>query len=98
MDNPNSSALERIFLQRLLETSCLLDFTIVREAIDMIKQVHQGQFRKSGDLYYTHPLTVTTILLTMTQDPDAILAALLHDVVEDTPVIWNSLLINMGKK
>ena len=98
LDTPASSALERIFIQRLLETSCLLNFTIVREAIDMIKRVHQGQFRKSGEPFYTHPVTVATILLTMTQDPDAVLAALLHDVVEDTPVHLEQLAYQYGQK
>ncbi|MBX9889824.1 MAG: HD domain-containing protein [Amoebophilaceae bacterium] len=98
LDNPASSALERIFMQRLLETDCLLDFTIAREAIDMIKQVHKGQFRKSGELFYTHPLTVATILLTMTQDPDTVLAALLHDVVEDTPVHLEQIAYQYGQR
>ena len=98
LDNPDSIALERTFLQRLLETDCLLDFTIAREAIDMIKQVHQGKLRKSGELYYTHPLMVSTIVLTMTQDPDAILAALLHDVLEDTPVHLEQLAYQYGQK
>ncbi|MBX9889935.1 MAG: HD domain-containing protein [Amoebophilaceae bacterium] len=98
LDTPVSIALERALLQRLLETSCLLDLTIVREAIDMIKQLHQGQFRKSGEPFYTHPVEVATILLTMTQDPDAILAALLHDVVEDTPVHLEQLAYQYGQK
>ena len=98
LDTPAAITLERIFIQRLFETSCLLDCTIVREAIDMIKQVHQGQFRKSGEPFYTHPVTVATILLTMTQDPDAVLAALLHDVVEDTPIALEQLAYQYGQK
>ena len=98
LDNHASSALERIFIQRLLETDCLLDLAIVREAIDMIKQAHQGQFRKSGELFYTHPLNVATILLTMTQDPDTVLAALLHDVVEDTPLHLEQLAYQYGQR
>ncbi|MBX9890443.1 MAG: HD domain-containing protein [Amoebophilaceae bacterium] len=76
----------------------MLDLAIVREAIDMIKQLHQGQFRKSGEPFYTHPVTVVTILLTMTQDPDAVLAALLHDVVEDTPISLEQLAYQYGQK
>ena len=98
LDTPASIVLERAFLQRLLETACLLDFTIAREAIDMIKQVHQGQFRKSGEPFYTHPVMVATILLTMTQDPDTVVAALFHDVVEDTPVHLEQLAYQYGQK
>ncbi|MBX9890174.1 MAG: HD domain-containing protein, partial [Amoebophilaceae bacterium] len=98
LDTPASIVLERTLLQRLLEASCLLDLTIVREAIDMIKQVHQGQLRKSGEPFYTHPLNVATILLTMTQDPDTVLAALLHDVVEGTPISLEQLAYQYGKK
>ncbi|MBX9889875.1 MAG: HD domain-containing protein, partial [Amoebophilaceae bacterium] len=98
LETPVSIAIERIFIQRLFEASCLLDLTIVREAIDMIKQVHQGQLRKSGEPFYTYPVTVATILLTMTQDPDAVLAALLHDVLEDTPITLEQLAYQYGQK
>ena len=98
LDTPASVALEHAFIQRLLETACLLDLTIVREAINTIKQVHQGQLRKSGEPFYTHPLNVATILLTMTQDPDTVLAALLHDVIEDTPMHVEQLAYQYGKR
>jgi len=72
--------------------------TIVQKAIHQIKQIHRGQFRKSGELFYTHPLVVATILLKMTSDPDAIIAALLHDTIEDTPLCLYQIAYQYGKE
>jgi guanosine-3',5'-bis(diphosphate) 3'-pyrophosphohydrolase len=48
------------------------------------KQAHEGQMRKSGDEYITHPVAVAQILADLGLNSDAIIAALLHDTVEDT--------------
>ncbi|KAL7518821.1 hypothetical protein ACHAWX_003624 [Stephanocyclus meneghinianus] len=50
------------------------------------KSAHQGQCRKSGEPYITHPLHVAHILADLKLDAPSLLAALLHDTVEDTPV------------
>lgn len=47
---------------------------------------HDGQYRRSGDPYITHPLAVANILADMRMDPQSVMAALLHDVIEDTPI------------
>jgi GTP pyrophosphokinase len=49
---------------------------------------HQGQTRKSGDPYITHPLAVTMILAETGADDEMLCAALLHDTMEDTPTRW----------
>ena len=61
------------------------DIHQVREAFDFSKAAHAGQFRKSGEAYIYHPIAVTGILAQWHMDPQALMAALLHDVVEDTP-------------
>jgi GTP diphosphokinase / guanosine-3',5'-bis(diphosphate) 3'-diphosphatase len=58
----------------------------VRQAFDLGAKMHGDQKRKSGELYFTHPITVAERLAAMGADPDTIIAALLHDTVEDTPL------------
>ena len=56
----------------------------IRAAYEFANAAHEGQLRKSGEPYITHPLMVAYILLDYNMDTDALVAALLHDVVEDT--------------
>ena len=55
----------------------------IREAYNLAKESHKGQFRRSGEEYIIHPLHVAKILTPMQMDEATIIAALLHDVVED---------------
>ncbi|PCJ46235.1 MAG: bifunctional GTP diphosphokinase/guanosine-3',5'-bis(diphosphate) 3'-diphosphatase [Moraxellaceae bacterium] len=50
------------------------------------EKAHEGQVRRSGDPYITHPLAVCKILADMHMDSQSLMAALLHDVIEDTPI------------
>ncbi len=59
---------------------------LVREAYDYAEKAHQGQFRRTGHPYITHPLAVASILAGMRMDHETLMAALLHDVIEDTGV------------
>lgn len=58
----------------------------IMRAYDLADKAHDGQMRSSGERYITHPLSVASILLDYCMDTDTLCAALLHDVVEDTPV------------
>lgn len=58
----------------------------VRRAYYFAEQAHDGQRRRSGEHYVTHPLAVATILANMHMDHQSLMAAMLHDVIEDTPV------------
>lgn len=60
------------------------DAVLLAQAYDVADERHQGQFRKSGDPYITHPLAVATILADLGMDTTTLVAALLHDTVEDT--------------
>lgn len=58
----------------------------IMRAYELADKAHEGQMRSSGEKYITHPLSVAAILLDYCMDTDTLCAALLHDVVEDTPV------------
>lgn len=59
---------------------------VVGKAYDFAEAAHTGQERKSGDPYIVHPLEVASILSEMHVDYECLIAALLHDVIEDTGV------------
>ena len=56
----------------------------VQKAIEVAKQAHEGQLRKTGEPYIVHPLAVKKILEEWGMDEDTIIAGILHDTVEDT--------------
>ena len=60
------------------------DVAKLQRAYDVADERHRGQTRKSGDPYITHPLAVATILADLGMDTTTLVAALLHDTVEDT--------------
>ncbi len=60
------------------------DLTVVEKAYSLAVKAHEGQVRKSGEPYVTHPLAVAYILAEMELDCDSIAAGILHDTVEDT--------------
>ena len=63
----------------------------VRKAYLFAEDAHNGQVRKSGEPYITHPLAVASILADMHMDHQCLMAALLHDVIEDTGVLKHTL-------
>lgn len=58
----------------------------LEHAIDFATEAHKDQRRKSGELYIIHPLSVAEILISWGMDIDSVLAGILHDIVEDTPI------------
>ncbi|MBN3490493.1 bifunctional (p)ppGpp synthetase/guanosine-3',5'-bis(diphosphate) 3'-pyrophosphohydrolase [Acholeplasma equirhinis] len=57
---------------------------LITKAYQLAKEKHLGQMRKSGEPYITHPVAVTRILAELEAGPNTLVAALLHDTVEDT--------------
>jgi guanosine-3',5'-bis(diphosphate) 3'-pyrophosphohydrolase len=74
------------------------DIAQVEEAFRFSKEAHAGQFRKSGEPYIHHPIAVTSILADWHLDAPALMAALLHDVVEDTPTTKTEIREKFGKQ
>ena len=60
------------------------ELALVKRAHAYAEQAHQGQSRRTGHAYITHPTAVAQILSNMRMDPQTIMAALLHDVIEDS--------------
>ncbi|SDF70898.1 GTP pyrophosphokinase [Celeribacter baekdonensis] len=57
---------------------------LIREAYAYGREMHEGQFRRSGEPYFTHPVAVAAILTEQALDDATIITALLHDTIEDT--------------
>lgn len=60
----------------------------LKQAYLVARDSHEGQTRSSGEPYITHPVAVTCILAEMRLDHETLMAALLHDVIEDTPATY----------
>ncbi len=72
------------------------DLALLERAYGVAEQMHGSQMRKSGDPYITHPLAVTTILADIGMTEPTLVAALLHDTVEDTPYTLDALRKDFG--
>ena len=79
------SALLAPVAERVRHANPDADITVIERAFVRAEQAHEGQLRKSGAAYITHPVAVAEILADLGLDPNTIAAALLHDTVEDTP-------------
>ena len=72
------------------------DLATVERAYVVAERAHRGQLRKSGDPYITHPVAVATILAELGMTPSTLVAALLHDTVEDTDYALDQLRKEFG--
>jgi len=70
---------------------------IIDKAFETANSFHQGQLRRSGEPYIIHPIAVANILVDLGMDYQSIVAALLHDVVEDTPYTIEQLTEEFGE-
>ncbi|MFT5813203.1 MAG: guanosine-3',5'-bis(diphosphate) 3'-pyrophosphohydrolase [Psychroserpens sp.] len=64
---------------------------LLKQAYIVAREAHDGQMRSSGEPYITHPVAVALNLAKMHLDHETLMAALLHDVIEDTPVTKDQL-------
>ena len=70
----------------------------LERAFIVAKKAHAGQFRKSGEEYITHPVAVAAILAEFGLNEDVVIAALLHDTVEDTTYSLSELRKDFGEE
>lgn len=89
--NNNQAAFDQCcYSKRLLSKILLLnvnnkmDMAKIQQAIYYVKKYHGNQKRKSGEPYYSHPIEVAYMILDWSLNSEVIIAALLHDIVEDT--------------
>lgn len=73
------------------------DPTLIISACDFAIEKHEGQFRSSGEPYYTHPMEVADILADMKMDVATLVTAILHDTIEDTDATAEELESKFGK-
>ena len=76
----------RALIQKIDDAHMLLDLGRVRAAFELAARAHADQKRKDGSPYVTHAVAAAEIIVEMGMDEDSIVAALLHDVIEDTSV------------
>lgn len=72
------------------------EITLIEKAYLMASQAHGGQLRFSGKLYISHPVAVALILVQLGMDCASVIAALLHDTVEDTHISVDEIKANFG--
>jgi GTP pyrophosphokinase len=72
------------------------DGSEIARAFDVARIAHEGQLRKSGEDYITHPVAVSLILAELGLNETTIIASLLHDTVEDTPYSLAQLRVDFG--
>ena len=72
------------------------DVERVQAAYDFAFQAHEGQRRRSGEPYITHPVAVADLLADLKLDAQTMIAAILHDVMEDTPTLKEEITTRFG--
>ncbi|MBV5335051.1 MAG: HD domain-containing protein, partial [Sulfuricurvum sp.] len=87
--NDVESAIE--YFRARIPTSALLE-----QAFLLASTAHKGQCRKSGEPYIVHPILVASIVAELTGDEAMVIAALLHDVVEDTVITIEEIGLDYG--
>ena len=70
---------------------------LLREAWRVGARAHAGQTRKSGEPYITHPVAVATVLAELGLDVETLIAAILHDTIEDTPLRREEIAARFGE-
>ncbi|XOQ19062.1 MAG: GTP diphosphokinase [Sporanaerobacter sp.] len=74
------------------------DMKQIIKAYNFAELAHEGQYRNSGEKFFIHPYNVAMILADLNMDTSTIIAGLLHDVLEDTDVTYETLVEEFGEE
>lgn len=85
-------------LSKIEEYNPHIDMQKIIKAYNFAEYAHQGQLRNSGEVYLVHPFNVAMILADLNMDGTSIIAGLLHDVLEDTSVDYETLSKEFGEE
>ncbi len=92
---PGTQGQEQAFLTAVQQKTSA-NIEQVKRALEIIKLYHGSAVRRSGEPYYLHPLAVAHIVLDWNQEEATILGSLLHDTVEDTPMLLENIDMMFG--
>ena len=95
MELKNDVTIEEI-IKQMKNNNKKSNSNLILKAYNFANNYHKNQCRKSGEPYIIHPLNVAYILSMLELDDETICAALLHDVVEDTPATLDELKTEFG--
>ena len=93
----NPDAMFEALVQKIKSTGMDMDIGRISAAYDMARLAHSGQLRKDGSPYVTHCVAAADISVDMGLDEDSIVAALLHDVIEDTQLTHHDIARQFGE-
>ncbi len=86
------------YLSQLREYAPYVDMALIEDAFLFGQKAHEGQLRKDGSPFFDHPANVSLILAQLEMDEKTIVAALLHDTVEDTEVTLEDVVAKFGEE
>jgi len=85
-------------IEKMKENNPKCDIELIKKAYEFADKNHKDQNRVSGEKYIIHPMNVAYILAELELDDSTIAAALLHDVVEDTPITREDIVNEFGEE
>lgn len=86
------------FIEKIKQYNPYYDLSRIVKAYNFAENAHEGQYRKSGERFFIHPMNVALILAELELDESTIIAGLLHDVVEDTKHTFEDIAREFGEE
>ncbi|RKD28018.1 GTP pyrophosphokinase [Caminicella sporogenes DSM 14501] len=86
------------FIEKIRQYNPQYDLSRIIKAYNFAENAHEGQYRKSGEKYFIHPINVALILAELELDESTVIAGLLHDVIEDTKYTFDDIKREFGEE